>query len=165
MTIKRTLITLIAMTPSLLSALGYEALGATWLRRAKPEKEVLLQGYCEGLSTFSDKDSIKLGIPFCVEPGAGRRTEVRFCGAALTDPAKAIAYVDAFYRNPDQTDIPMWAVVANYNDKACGETTVKGILPKLQARGECTRKLGALLDARVSSAVLNAQREECERLR
>jgi hypothetical protein len=107
-----------------------------WGRRSTLEKSNFLEGMCAG---FQTSDQYKLGELFCdTTQSAGR---YRFCFSVNVNGGRdAIAYLDLFYQNKNQTEIFYWAAIAAYNDKACKENLVTSNLPQMQRRNECLRQ-------------------------
>lgn len=113
-----------------------------WLQRSIVDKTAYLEGLCEGYG--SDLRS-SLGALYC-KPSAtyDKTNKSRFCSAmwVLSDDSNpGIRYFDTFYRDRGHSDLPAWAAVASYNDKACGENTISSNLGKFQKHLKCLRDL------------------------
>ena len=135
-----------------------------WFQRSKQDKEGFLDGFCEGLLATP----IKLGMMYCAPglPSGLKNATVsvlRFCGMKGVDTPKAIAYFDNFYKQRKYSDIATWAVVASYNDKACGENEATASLARMQKKNECNRVL-ANVTLKLSKEARQKQQEYCDGL-
>jgi hypothetical protein len=130
-----------------------------WNQRGS-KKGAYLDGMCEGLG--SNKGST--GGDFVCQPGPQRG--LRFCTLVHRDDAKreAISVIDNFYKDKQHSHIPMWAAIAVYNDKACGENTVLSVVSKMQKRNECLYILMEVGLALTSEA-RKKQEAHCEALK
>lgn len=134
-----------------------------WNQRNAVQKIAFLEGLCQGLavqgrSRLSD---------FTCESSALDGGGTRFCFLVNSDrPSRAVAFVDLFYAEKYQTEIPLWAVVEAYNDKACKEDAVTSKLPKMQKRNECLRQeINMFSSPGISAEARQAQKAHCEALK
>jgi hypothetical protein len=132
-----------------------------WGQRNAMEKSNFLQGMCEGLQA---SNQYKLGELLCEMSQYPAR--LRFCATVILNGGKdAIAYLDRFYQNKNQTEIPYWAAIAAYNDTACKENTVTGNLSQVQRRNECLRQLANMVGKKgVGPEAKKAQDAHCKTL-
>lgn len=132
-----------------------------WGQRTAREKVVFLEGLCEGLSTSSQH---KLGEQPCnASQPAGKQ---RFCFAVNINGGKeAVAYLDQFYRNKSQTEIPLWAAIGAYNDNSCNEDLVSSNLAIMQKRNQCFRQsMNMFASQGLSEKAKKAQQEHCKKI-
>ena len=136
---------------------------ALWGQRTPVQKVAFLEGMCEGLAGQGRSKLSDLSCGSSFTAGGG----TRFCFLVHSDsPTRAVAYVDRFYSERTQTEVPLWAVVAAYNDKSCKEDTITSKLPQMQKRNECIRQAANMLASPgVSSAARQAQEAHCEALK
>ncbi len=132
-----------------------------WAQRTAKGKVTYLEGVCEGLDAFQQ---YALGELFCSASQVPLKG--RFCLLVNTRDGKdAVAYVDRFYRNRQQTDIPIWAVIGTYNDDSCSENVVTSRLPKMQKILECRRQsISMARNQGVASEAIKAQQAHCKDL-
>lgn len=132
-----------------------------WNQRTDTEKTAYLEGLCEG---FGASNIHKLGDLLCDKEKITKQT--RFCFAVhLRNGADAISYLNKFYSNRNQTDIPIWAAIGAYNDKSCNEERYSHQLRQLQRQLECERQLFNLrMTKGISDAAINSQAEHCEKI-
>lgn len=133
-----------------------------WNHRDTIQKTAFLEGVCEG---FAVQDPLKLSALTCESLTDGGGT--RFCYLVASDrPTRAVAFVDRFYAEKTQTEIPLWAVVATYNDKTCKEDNVTSKLHVMQKRNACMRQeINMSASPGVSAGALRAQRAYCDTLK
>ena len=154
---------LMIYSSGILARVGSQA--ELWGQRTSVEKAAYLQGFCEGVAVFSIAAKSNLDDIFCINPAEfGKSTAQRFCGLVWSENQNsARRYLDEFYRAKNHSDIPLWAAVMAYNDKACKENTVRGKLEGMQKRFLCSRQYGNMMEAGVSAPVLQKQKEECDK--
>lgn len=131
-----------------------------WNQRNLVEKSAYLEGFCSGLSADPNSPYGQLQCKQSIT------SEMRFCMLIWKSPngrEQAISFFDTFYKSRTHSDIPNWAVVGAYNDKACNENNVSSSLPKMQKRNECFRALSNL-GAGVSQEAIKKQKEHCKSL-
>jgi hypothetical protein len=160
-------IVLIAGASSNVTAQTIGSQAELWYQRPPPQKLAYLEGFCEGVGNVGQSDALNLGKLTCEPIARAKKSKslddfFRFCGMTSSNGGRgAIKYLDGFYRDNDHSDVPLWAAVASYNDRKCGETNVQGRLPVIQAKGKCIRQLSILMQSGVSKAVVDKQMEEC----
>ena len=150
---------------------GSDALALTFYSSAEEwgalgsDKQVYINGFCAGASGtdigrlhFGDtKNSINSNSPSA------------FCGQAyepkgVNPIGKGIGFVNSFYKDDSHSDVPLWAVVRYFNDKACSEGQVSGRIPALQEKFLCLRQTSNMIAMGVRGDVLRAQQNKCEKL-
>lgn len=135
-----------------------------WFQRSPSEKEVFLEGLCEG---FMAGPTSNLHLMYCADDlpkdPNDKGWNKRFCGLVSIEPRKAVEYLDAFFKQRKYSDVANWAAIAAYNDKACGEQAVTPSLPRMQAKNECHRAL-ANMSRSVATEARKKQREHCASL-
>jgi len=130
-----------------------------WRQRTRQSKEAYLEGLCEGFTASRDLEYL---YQLSCGPGSPQPAQARFCGVNAMDAPLVISYVDQFYKDPNKSDIPSWAMIAAYNDKECGETHVLPRLLRLQAKLRCFRIHANMRSA--TQAARDTQLAECQRL-
>lgn len=137
-----------------------------WKQRTTESKQGYLQGVCEGLQYMPGSD---IGDSFCesadqIQKKIDLRRDLayKFC-MAVYDRQRGIKYFDHFYSQAKHSDVPSWAAVASFNDKACGTDTVSKQIPKIQASGKCHREMANM--AGMEKEVFAAKQAVCDRYR
>jgi hypothetical protein len=145
-------------------AQGVASQAAIWSQKDSGARMAYLEGMCEGLQAAQLPVANLSCYDVLTEQPNGRQL-FRFCGAVNSyGGRKAMAYLDEFYRDQRHSDVPVWAAAVAFNDNACRERNAGGQLQSLQARGECMRKLTALLELKVDRTVVEAQSKKCKEL-
>lgn len=143
-------------------AQGYSSQSELWLFLTEPEKIAFMDGFCQGAG--GRKESIKgLSEIACAAPRETPKGELfRACGLIYSSNKKRITtWLDGFYRDERFSDVPFWAAVAAFNDRACKESHVTTQLPSLQARGKCFRGLSSTIGSGVSKELREKMFAEC----
>ena len=148
-----------------LEKIEYGSAAELWAQRTQQNKLGYIEGLCNGFRASqtlmhlsrSTCDGNDLPLPV-----AGKKIKWAFCGDYSADERKAISYFDAFYSESSHSDIPHWAAIGAYNDKACGESHTLMMLPKLQARQKCYRVYSNMRAA--TQVAKQAQLSECKKL-
>lgn len=138
-----------------------------WLQRSKQDKVGYLEGLCTGFAAGQSNlsHSVCAGALPSMDLSDGKGNTPRLCGLVNGfGLEKAIAHMDSFYRQRHHTDLPIWAAVASYNDKACGEQTApNAVLTRMQKRGECFRNYTNVA-LRLAPEAKKKQLEYCQSL-
>lgn len=128
-------------------------------------KQVYIEGFCAGASG-TDTGRLHCGD---TAKGIDSKTPFAFCGQAYessgtVQSGKGIGFLNAFYKDSNHSDLPLWAVVRLFNDKACSESRVSGKVQAMQEKFLCLRQAGNMAGMGVVGDVLTAQQKKCEKL-
>ncbi|MFS2139676.1 hypothetical protein [Duganella sp. Dugasp56] len=150
-------------------AQGVASEAQRWAARTDAEKAGYIDALCD---TYPDFPNTTEGDLFC-KPFDGKGKQVaRFCSARwsftkphVADPAPGIRIFNQFYADKNHSDLPAWAVVAAYNDKACGESKVLPRLAAMQAKLLCLRQASGMAVDRYPTTAIDAQNAVCRAMK
>lgn len=133
-----------------------------WDSRSEQEKIAYLEGVCEGLRNLPGE---KIADVTCmpVERTTQQKITFRFCG--LPGIWDGMRYVDVFYSDIKNYDVPVYLAINEYNDKACGENNSANGIQKAREYGQCVREWISLAGVENQTAVLKAKWAVCDRFR
>jgi len=93
---------------------GAQSNADMWRSRSDSFKASYLDGVCEGFG--ASPDLVHLSGLTC--EGLNEPHSIsRFCLVAVSQRHRAVSIIDTFYEYLDKSEIPVWALIAAYNDK------------------------------------------------
>lgn len=97
-------------------------------------------------------------------PAAKLHPGFRLCGIRWPDRSpNGIAVLDAYYRDPNHSDVPVELAIVAHNDKACHENFSTQQVKRLQMLRKCLRQLNNMID--VPAQTRAAQQAACDKLK
>lgn len=145
-----------------------------WRQRDAHEKAAYLDGICDGLNA----GKLLAGEIMCAplemtvkDPAkAKQHPGFRLCGIrwphmsyGKTVSQNGIQVLDAYYRQPDHSDVPVDLAITAYNDKVCHEEFSAAAVRRVQAVGKCYRQLDIM--AELPAEAQAAQKAVCEKIK
>lgn len=147
------------------SGLGVASSAEEWTLRSENDRQVYLEGFCSGAQ------GTDLGRLYCGDSlkGINAKSSSAFCGQTYPSfgaiPAgKGVGFVSKFYKDASHSDVPLWAVVRYFNDKACSENQVSERISALQEKFMCLRQATNMASMGIKGDVLQAQQAKCQKL-
>lgn len=68
-------------------------------------------------------------------PAIPKKLTQRLCG--ISDLDRRMLYIDSFYQDSRNLDVPVYFAIVEYNDKVCGENNAQPGLDDARKAGKC----------------------------